>query len=137
MPCLAHAPSSPRPCICVHCSRVAPSCPPPISCFARLRRFRRSSLANPTSHLTSLARGGDAALVTPAHSHDAVTRLTALVVAPGCSEKQILAELRQRIDAAFLPRPLQMVDALPRNAVGKLPQLALEDLTQRLTAKAG
>ena len=34
--------------------------------------------------------------------------------------------LRQRIDAAFLPRPLCLVDALPRNATGKLPRQALD-----------
>jgi acyl-coenzyme A synthetase/AMP-(fatty) acid ligase len=30
--------------------------------------------------------------------------------------------LRQRIDAAFLPRPLHLVPALPRNTLGKLPR---------------
>ena len=33
--------------------------------------------------------------------------------------------LRVRIDAAFLPRPLVLVDALPRDATGKLPRDAL------------
>jgi acyl-coenzyme A synthetase/AMP-(fatty) acid ligase len=37
----------------------------------------------------------------------------------------LLAALRQRIDAAFLPRPIHFVEALPRNETGKLPQLAL------------
>ena len=36
--------------------------------------------------------------------------------------KMILAALRQRIDAAFLPRPLHLVAALPRNTLGKLPR---------------
>jgi acyl-coenzyme A synthetase/AMP-(fatty) acid ligase len=47
------------------------------------------------------------------------------VVAPGLSRKRLLEELRSRIDAAFLPRPLGLVDRLPRNATGKLP---LQDL---------
>jgi acyl-coenzyme A synthetase/AMP-(fatty) acid ligase len=37
------------------------------------------------------------------------------------SAEEILASLRLRIDAAFLPRPLRVVAALPRNALGKLP----------------
>jgi len=35
---------------------------------------------------------------------------------------------RQRIDAAFLPRPLLFVTRLPRNSTGKLPQEALRTL---------
>ena len=38
------------------------------------------------------------------------------------SSDAILAALRQRIDAAFLPRPLHLVVALPRNTLGKLPR---------------
>jgi acyl-coenzyme A synthetase/AMP-(fatty) acid ligase len=33
-----------------------------------------------------------------------------------------MAALRKRIDPAFLPRPLVLVDALPRNEMGKLPR---------------
>ena len=33
--------------------------------------------------------------------------------------------LRDRIDPVFLPRPLILVDALPRNATGKLPRARL------------
>jgi len=47
-------------------------------------------------------------------------RVAALVVAPKLEAEGILRALRERIDAAFLPRPLIMVDALPRNATGKL-----------------
>jgi acyl-coenzyme A synthetase/AMP-(fatty) acid ligase len=35
-------------------------------------------------------------------------------------------QLRQLIDPVFLPRPLLIVDELPRNATGKLPQQALQ-----------
>ena len=45
--------------------------------------------------------------------------------------------LRQRLDAAFLPRSLCMVESLPRNDTGKLPRQALcRFLTERPT-KAG
>jgi acyl-coenzyme A synthetase/AMP-(fatty) acid ligase len=47
-------------------------------------------------------------------------RLAALVVAPRLEPDAILRALRERIDTAFIPRPLIIVDALPRNATGKL-----------------
>jgi acyl-CoA synthetase (AMP-forming)/AMP-acid ligase II/3-hydroxymyristoyl/3-hydroxydecanoyl-(acyl carrier protein) dehydratase len=57
-----------------------------------------------------------------------VNRLTAAVVAPTLSIAQLTAQLRQRIDPVFLPRPLLLVARLPRNATGKLPQHALQAL---------
>jgi len=54
-----------------------------------------------------------------------VARLAAVVVAPGLSVSLLNEQLRQRLDPVFLPRPLLMVDRLPRNATGKLPQQAL------------
>jgi acyl-coenzyme A synthetase/AMP-(fatty) acid ligase len=65
----------------------------------------------------------------PRGSHN--TRLAALVVAPGMTEQAILAVLKNRIDAAFLPRPLLLVDALPRNATGKLPREGLVALARK------
>jgi acyl-coenzyme A synthetase/AMP-(fatty) acid ligase len=55
-----------------------------------------------------------------------VARLGAVVVAPGMSAALLIENLKQRIDAVFLPRPLLMVEKLPRNATGKLPQQALQ-----------
>jgi acyl-coenzyme A synthetase/AMP-(fatty) acid ligase len=40
--------------------------------------------------------------------------------------------LRERIDPVFLPRPLLFVDALPRNAAGKLPNQATRAFLARL-----
>lgn len=60
-----------------------------------------------------------------------VNRLAAVVVAPGLRADTILRALRERIDAAFLPRPLILVDALPRNSVGKVPREALLQLLPR------
>lgn len=48
------------------------------------------------------------------------TRLAALVVAPGMSSKSVREALASMIDATFLPRPLLLVDELPRDANGKL-----------------
>jgi acyl-coenzyme A synthetase/AMP-(fatty) acid ligase len=55
-----------------------------------------------------------------------VARLAAVVVAPGLSIAGLTEQLRQLIDPVFLPRPLLLVEQLPRNATGKLPQSALQ-----------
>jgi acyl-coenzyme A synthetase/AMP-(fatty) acid ligase len=54
-----------------------------------------------------------------------VRRIAALVVAPGLDEHAIVDVLRRAIDPVFLPRPLRLVDALPRNETGKLPRVEL------------
>ena len=62
---------------------------------------------------------------------DGVTRLMAFVVAPTLTSAQITAALRSRIDAAFLPRPIVMLDRLPRQLTGKLPREQLKALALR------
>lgn len=57
-----------------------------------------------------------------------VSRLMAFVVAPALSARALRHALRERIDAAFMPRPLVFVDTLPRNTAGKLPRQALAAL---------
>jgi acyl-coenzyme A synthetase/AMP-(fatty) acid ligase len=57
-----------------------------------------------------------------------VTRLLAFVVAPELAPADLQRALRERIDAAFMPRPLFFVAALPRNATGKLPRDVLTAL---------
>lgn len=92
---------------------------------------KRGSLAALNAHLNAVPGVIDGCFVlpepqsAPAHEHTP-RRLAALVVAPAVGTGQILAALRQRIDPAFLPRPLVKVEALPRNATGKLvaPELA-------------
>jgi acyl-coenzyme A synthetase/AMP-(fatty) acid ligase len=64
-----------------------------------------------------------------------VTRLAALVVAPGMDSSAILQALRERIDPVFLPRPLLLVDALPRNDTGKLPHHELRSLVAQAAAR--
>lgn len=94
---------------------------------------KRSSLAHLDRQLAAIDGVVDGAFLMPEESGDGVTRLIAFVVAPGLSADSILAALRARIDAAFLPRPLVLVDALPRNSLGKLPREAL----LRLAAGSG
>jgi acyl-coenzyme A synthetase/AMP-(fatty) acid ligase len=60
-----------------------------------------------------------------------VARLGAVVVAPTLSVAALTEQLRQRIDPVFLPRPLIIVERLPRNATGKLPQQELQYLANR------
>jgi acyl-coenzyme A synthetase/AMP-(fatty) acid ligase len=70
-------------------------------------------------------RDGDAGGMT------GTTRLAAAVVAPGLSVVSLIESLRRRIDPVFLPRPLIIVDRLPRNATGKLPRQALQSLADQ------
>jgi acyl-coenzyme A synthetase/AMP-(fatty) acid ligase len=60
-----------------------------------------------------------------------VARLGAVVVAPTLDAAALTELLRRRIDPVFLPRPLILVERLPRNATGKLPQQALQVLANR------
>ncbi|WP_061133665.1 AMP-binding protein [Caballeronia fortuita] len=67
---------------------------------------------------------------TPADG-EPVRRLMALVVAPEIAAADLQRALRERIDAAFMPRPLLFVDTLPRNATGKLPRNVLRQLIEQ------
>jgi acyl-coenzyme A synthetase/AMP-(fatty) acid ligase len=82
---------------------------------------KRTSLAHLNHHLNAIEGVLDGAFVASDDDGNAVSRLIAFAVAPRMSAEDILASLRLRIDAAFLPRPLRLVAALPRNALGKLP----------------
>ena len=98
---------------------------------------KRTSLAHLNYHLNSIEGVRDGVFVVPEQEGEAVTKLTAYVVAPGLSGEALMSALRQRIDAAFLPRPLHFVDALPRNETGKLPRQALNAFETELARKAG
>lgn len=92
---------------------------------------KRTSLAHLNYHLNSIPGVRDGVFIMPEESVDATTRLMALVVAPTLTSEAVLAALRERIDPAFLPRPLRLVDALPRNPLGKLPRDAVAELAER------
>jgi acyl-coenzyme A synthetase/AMP-(fatty) acid ligase len=82
---------------------------------------KRASLSDLTRQLLSVSGVSDGVIFVPRPD----ARCAALVVANGVSRETILAELAQRIDPVFLPRPLVLVPALPRNETGKLPRAAL------------
>ena len=96
---------------------------------------KRTSIANLNYHLNSIEGVRDGVFVMPEEENAAVTRLVAFVVAPGLTSETVFNALRQRIDAAFLPRPLCFVDSLPRNATGKLPRQALSAFVTELATK--
>jgi len=85
---------------------------------------KRGSLAHLTARLLAIEGVEDGVFVAP-EDGDATPRLAALAVAPGLDAAGILARLRPSIDAAFLPRPLRVVAALPRDSLGKLPRTEL------------
>jgi acyl-coenzyme A synthetase/AMP-(fatty) acid ligase len=98
---------------------------------------KRSSLAHLNHQLNAIPGVLDGAFfVRDELSLAGVTRLAALVVAPSLEVATILQQLRDRIDPVFLPRPLLRVEALPRNATGKLPQQTLRTLLAQAAACA-
>jgi acyl-coenzyme A synthetase/AMP-(fatty) acid ligase/3-hydroxymyristoyl/3-hydroxydecanoyl-(acyl carrier protein) dehydratase len=104
---------------------------------------KRTSLAYLNHQLMAIAGVDDGAFFMPDEpdrvftAHDAeatppIKRLVALVVAPTLSPSALQRSLRERIDAAFMPRPLLFVDSLPRNGTGKLPRDVLAPLVAAL-----
>jgi acyl-coenzyme A synthetase/AMP-(fatty) acid ligase len=91
---------------------------------------KRASLADLTRRLQAIDGVLDAAIVQE-EGISGVRRLAALIVAPERSVAAIVAELRRSVDPAFVPRRVIKLEALPRNAVGKLPRQAVLDCLQR------
>ena len=94
---------------------------------------KRGSLGDLTRRLLAIEGVQDAVVFQPdADSVATIRRVAALVVAPRLTSAKILEQLASGVDPAFLPRPLVIVDSLPRNEVGKLPR---EKLLQALRRK--
>ncbi len=96
---------------------------------------KRTSLAYLNHQLNSIPGVLDGALYWPQDAaQDAQARILrplAFVVAPTLGEAALQQALRERIDPAFMPRPILFLPALPRNATGKLPQQALAELARQ------
>jgi acyl-coenzyme A synthetase/AMP-(fatty) acid ligase len=86
---------------------------------------KRASLADLTCRLLAVPGVTDAVVFQLDADARGVRRLAALAVAEGVCESEILKALRSAVDPVFLPRPLRLLAALPRNAAGKLPRAAL------------
>ncbi len=93
---------------------------------------KRASLGDLNRQLGQIAGVQDGVFFIPDDIPGKASRLIALVIAPGLHENDIIAALRQKIDTAFLPRPLYKVDELPRTSTGKLPRSLLMSLIAEL-----
>lgn len=102
---------------------------------------KRSSLDYLNHQLGSIPGVLDGAFFMPDDKdQNSVVRVMAFAVAPGMTAAALHAALKERIDATFLPRPLVLLDALPRNGTGKLPRETLQALArahQAQTAHGG
>lgn len=102
---------------------------------------KRSSLGHLNYHLNGIEGVRDGAFWLPHDAPDGVVRLVAFVVAPDVSadeiHKRVIAEMRQRVDPAFLPRRVVQVPELPRvQGTGKLPTLAFAAWAEQVLAAA-
>lgn len=88
---------------------------------------KRGSLKEVNAILLSLPGVVDGAIFLPEQTR-MVPRLAALVVVKGgLTKAMISAHFRERIDAAFVPRPIYLVECLPREENGKLLPAKLAD----------
>jgi acyl-coenzyme A synthetase/AMP-(fatty) acid ligase len=95
---------------------------------------KRNSISYLNHQLLKIPGVQDGAFFLPqeaSNSPTGVARLCALVVAPGLDSATVLRYLRERIDPVFLPRPLRLVTALPRNSTGKLSLQVLRTLMEQ------
>lgn len=98
---------------------------------------KRSSLAHLNFHLNRIEGVEDGAFWLPDDIAEGVVRPVALVVAPTLTARQVIAALRGHLEPAFVPRRVVHVDALPREATGKLTTAALRRFAQDRLAEAG
>ena len=92
---------------------------------------KRASLADITRRLCAVEGVEDAVAFQPeAGTAGVANRVAAVVVSRGVSARQIADELTASLDAVFLPRPLVLVDRIPRDAVGKVSRAQLLKLTR-------
>lgn len=93
---------------------------------------KRTSLAFLNQQLLAIPGVHDGVFLQPNNNDaDGIGRLGAFAVSSELSAADIVQALRERIDPLFLPRPLYLVECLPRNAAGKLPQRELLALWQQ------
>lgn len=89
---------------------------------------KRCSLADLNRKLSAIAGVDDGVIFMPPGES---VRLAALVVAPRLRCGAILEALKPLVDPVFLPRPVFLVERLPRQETGKLAQSAVLELFER------
>jgi acyl-coenzyme A synthetase/AMP-(fatty) acid ligase len=103
---------------------------------------KRSSLGHLNYHLNAIEGVHDGAFWLPTDvPADGVVRLIAFVVAPDVPaaelSKRVIAAMRQRVDAAFVPRRVVQVPELPRApGTAKLPAATFAAWAERVLAGA-
>jgi len=92
---------------------------------------KRSSLGALNAALLAAPGVRDGSFWVPdqqAQDADLVRLVAFAVLREGTSQEAVIAHLRTHIYPVFLPRPLIIVDRLPRDTVGKLPRESLREL---------
>ena len=95
---------------------------------------KRSSLAHLNFHLNRIDGVDDGAFWLPDDVPGTVVRPIAFVVAPKLTAAQITRALREHLEPAFVPRRVVHVNALPREATGKLTLRALREFALSMLA---
>ncbi len=97
---------------------------------------KRASLADITRRICAVAGVEDAVAFQPEAASGLAARVAAVVVSRGASARQIADQLAASVDAAFVPRPLVLVDRIPRDPVGKISRAQLLELARGTTSMA-
>lgn len=98
---------------------------------------KRTSLGALNAALLTAPGVRDGSFWVPDHHEDTdVVRLVAFaVLREGATKDAVIAHLRTHVYPLFLPRPLFIVDNLPRDTVSKLPRASLRELYATCTSR--
>lgn len=96
---------------------------------------KRGSLQEMNKLLLATPGVIDGVVFMPDDGTQTITRPVALVVSTSATKQDVSARFAAHLDPVFMPRPLLMVDALPREDNGKLPRAKLLAFYQQLRAK--
>lgn len=94
---------------------------------------KRTSLGELNYRLNEINGVEDGAYFIPSQSDPDHKRLIAFVVTKHLQKEEILQALRQHLDPVFLPRPIYLVDHLPRTSSGKLTRESLLEVFSKFS----
>ena len=93
---------------------------------------KRGSISDLNQRLNAVPGVVDGVIFMPENSPD---RLAALVVAPGLEPSDILGALKPQVEPVFLPRPVYVVSAIPRQETGKISKKMMMELFEEAKLK--
>jgi acyl-coenzyme A synthetase/AMP-(fatty) acid ligase len=97
---------------------------------------KRGSIQEMNKILLSAPGVADGVVFMPAQSTTRnITRPAAVVVAPTSSKAALIAHFAKHVDPVFIPRPLLLVESLPREENGKLPRSKLLAFFEQVRAR--